>query len=67
MSTTLPRQRLYAGRYLRSRRQGGRAFTRAFIDHLASLPELPDAIHAHCADAAEVALEARRRFGIPVV
>ena len=43
------------------------AFARAFIDHLASLPELPDVIHAHFADAAAVALQARQRFGIPVV
>ncbi len=43
------------------------AFTQSFCRHLAALPRLPDVIHAHFADAAEVALEARRRFGIPTL
>lgn len=43
------------------------AFTRALIDHLASAPRLPDVIHAHFADAAEVAIALRERFGIPFV
>ncbi len=43
------------------------AFTAAFCDHLARLPALPDVIHAHFADASAVAIEARRRFGIPFV
>ncbi|WP_207497607.1 HAD-IIB family hydrolase [Limimaricola pyoseonensis] len=43
------------------------AFTAAFLDHLAALPRKPDAIHAHFADAAAVALAARDRFGIPVL
>ena len=41
-------------------------FTAAFCAHLASLPRLPDVIHAHFSDAASVALAARSRFGIPV-
>ena len=43
------------------------AFTEAFLRHLARLPRKPDAIHAHFADAARVALAARARFGIPVL
>jgi len=43
------------------------AFIQSFCGHLAALPRLPDVIHAHFADAAEVALEARRRFGIPTL
>jgi sucrose-phosphate synthase len=43
------------------------AFTEAFCRHLGQLPVLPDVIHAHFADAAAVAIEARRRFGIPFV
>nr|WP_255360024.1 HAD family hydrolase [Belnapia sp. F-4-1] len=43
------------------------AFTQAFIGYLASLPELPDVIHAHFADAVGVALQARQLFDIPVV
>lgn len=43
------------------------AFTAAFLEHLATLPRKPDAIHAHFADAAHVALAARDRFGIPVI
>ena len=42
-------------------------FTDAFCAHLAALPRLPDLIHAHFADAATVAQDARRRFGIPFV
>lgn len=43
------------------------SFIEAFCAHLARMPALPDVIHAHFADAAEVAIEARRRFGIPFV
>ena len=43
------------------------AFTQSFCDHLAALPRMPDIIHAHFADAAQIALEARRRFGIPTL
>ena len=43
------------------------AFTQAFCRHLAGLPVMPDVIHAHFADAAAVAIEARRLFGIPFV
>ena len=43
------------------------AFITAFCAHLSRLPSLPDVIHAHFADAAAVAIEARRRFGIPFV
>lgn len=43
------------------------AFVSAFCTYLARLPDLPDVIHAHFADAAAVAIEARRRFGIPFV
>ncbi len=43
------------------------AFTDALCVHLAALPRLPDVIHAHFADAAAVALAARRRLGIPFV
>ena len=43
------------------------AITQSFCDHLAALPRMPDVIHAHFADAAQVALEARRRFGIPTL
>ncbi|QNE32353.1 HAD-IIB family hydrolase [Sphingomonas sp. NBWT7] len=43
------------------------AFAEALIAHLASVPRLPDVIHAHFADAAEVARKVRDRFGIPFV
>ncbi|WP_163958902.1 HAD-IIB family hydrolase [Sphingomonas insulae] len=43
------------------------AFTEAFCDHIRRLPRHPDIIHAHFADAAAVAIEAQRRFGIPFV
>lgn len=42
-------------------------FTEAFCAWLAAQPKLPDVIHAHFADAAAVAMEAQRRFGIPFV
>lgn len=42
-------------------------FTRAFLDHLLDPVRRPHVIHAHFADAAEVALAARGRFGIPFV
>lgn len=40
--------------------------TRSYLELLAAGPR-PDVIHAHFADAAELALAARERFGIPVV
>ena len=43
------------------------AFTDALCRHLAGLPQRPDLIHAHFADAAAIALAVRRRFGIPFV
>lgn len=43
------------------------ALTEAFLDDLAAASRLPDVIHAHFADAAEMALAARDRFGIPVI
>ena len=43
------------------------AFTQALIKELAGRKTLPDIIHAHFADAAEVADEIRRVFGIPFV
>ncbi len=43
------------------------AFIDAFCAYLGRLPVLPDVIHAHFADAAAVAIEARRRFGVPFV
>lgn len=43
------------------------AFTRALIARLAALPRRPDVIHAHFADAAEVAIAVRDRLGIPFV
>ncbi|HTG37503.1 HAD-IIB family hydrolase [Sphingomonas sp.] len=42
-------------------------FTAALIDHLARLAVRPDVIHAHFADAAEVAIAVRERFGIPFI
>jgi sucrose-phosphate synthase len=42
------------------------SFKDAFLDYLAGLTALPDVIHAHFADAAAIAIEARTRFGIPV-
>ncbi len=43
------------------------AFTEAFFRHIAGQAVMPNVIHAHFADAAAVAIEARRRFGIPFV
>jgi len=43
------------------------AFTRALIAELAARDSLPDLIHAHFADAAAVAAEVERAFGIPFV
>lgn len=43
------------------------AFAHAFCRHVAALPCRPDLIHAHFADAAAVAAQARRRLGIPFV
>ena len=43
------------------------AFTEALCRYLARLPILPDVIHAHFADAADVAAVVRERFGIPFV
>ena len=42
------------------------SFTEALLAHLAATPR-PDVIHAHFADAAEAALAARARYGIPVI
>jgi sucrose-phosphate synthase len=43
------------------------AFKRAFLADLAARESLPDIIHAHFSDAAEVALAAREAFGIPFI
>ncbi|PRY64438.1 sucrose-phosphate synthase [Vreelandella songnenensis] len=43
------------------------SFIAAFEDWLASLPKLPDALHAHYADAGEVAAEISARHAIPFV
>lgn len=43
------------------------ALTDAFLDLLAGMDALPDVIHAHFSDAAELAAAARARFGIPWV
>ncbi|MHA6723999.1 HAD-IIB family hydrolase [Sphingomonas sp. RS2018] len=43
------------------------AFTAALIEHIAALECRPDVIHAHFADAGEVAEAIRVRFGIPFV
>lgn len=43
------------------------AFTEALCDHLARLDRRPDVLHAHFSDAAAVAIEVERRFGIPFV
>ncbi|MGB3555275.1 MAG: glycosyltransferase [Jannaschia sp.] len=42
-------------------------FTAALIDHIGRLDRVPDVIHAHFADAAQVALAIRARFGCRVV
>ncbi|WP_379921792.1 HAD-IIB family hydrolase [Erythrobacter sp. R86502] len=44
-----------------------KAFSRALIAELAQRAHLPDIIHAHFADAAEVAEELRKAFGIPFI
>lgn len=43
------------------------AFVRALIAHLAALDRRPDVIHAHFADAADVAEQVRAGFGIPFI
>lgn len=43
------------------------ALTEAFLADLAAAARKPDVLHAHFADAAELALAARARFGIPVI
>ena len=43
------------------------AFTGALIADLRSRPRLPDIIHAHFADAAQVALAVRDALGIPFI
>lgn len=43
------------------------SMTEAFLAYLSGRDALPDVIHAHFSDAAEVALAARARFGIPVI
>ncbi|KQN26817.1 hypothetical protein ASE86_03510 [Sphingomonas sp. Leaf33] len=43
------------------------AFTAALLQYIAAIDERPDVIHAHFADAAEVAAAVRRRFGIPFI
>jgi sucrose-phosphate synthase len=43
------------------------AFTSALIALLDDMPRRPDIVHAHFADAAEVAAAVRDRFGIPFV
>ncbi|WP_236549737.1 HAD-IIB family hydrolase [Profundibacterium mesophilum] len=43
------------------------ALRRAFCDMLAAMPRRPDVLHAHFADAADLARHAGTRFGIPVV
>ena len=43
------------------------AFLAALHAYLAALPRRPDVIHAHFADAAEIAMAVRERWGIPFV
>ncbi|MAF29556.1 MAG: HAD family hydrolase, partial [Croceicoccus sp.] len=43
------------------------AFTRALIAHLRGADHLPDIIHAHFADAADVARRVRDALGIPFI
>ena len=43
------------------------AFTRALIADLEARADLPDIIHAHFSDAADVARAIRKRFGIPFI
>lgn len=54
----LPKEQLY---------QELPAFMDAFEQWLTSQPRLPDALHAHYADAGEVAAEMQARLGIPFV
>jgi len=41
------------------------AFTQKLIEYLRSLPELPDMVHAHYADAGAVAAAVKEELGIP--
>lgn len=43
------------------------SFTAGLIEYLARLPNLPDIIHAHFADAAAVAIAVQKRFGIAFI
>ncbi|UZK68962.1 HAD-IIB family hydrolase [Sphingomonas sp. S1-29] len=43
------------------------AFTRALLAWFETLDHRPDLLHAHFADAAEVAMAVRERFGIPFI
>ena len=43
------------------------AFTAALLAHIDGARRPPDVIHAHFADAAEVAIAIRDRFGIPFI
>ena len=43
------------------------AFTRALIEHLRAADRLPDIIHAHFADAADVARQVRDALGVPFI
>ncbi len=43
------------------------AFVEAFVAELQRRPRLPDVIHAHFADAADVACKVRERLGIPYI
>ena len=43
------------------------ALGRALIAHVGAMKRRPDVVHAHFADAAEIALPLRRAFGIPVI
>ena len=43
------------------------AFTTALIDYIDALERAPDMIHAHYADAAQVAAEVKQRRGLPFV
>ena len=43
------------------------AFVEAFIAELRARPRLPDLIHAHFADAADVACQVRERLGVPFI
>lgn len=43
------------------------AFAAALIRHIEALDRRPDVIHAHFADAADVAAQVKARFGIPFI